>query len=136
MTTVEAIDELRRIDAIRLTDNTRLQVRLPDPIPPALEPAVEAIRQHRAEAVRLLLLQAPAWSPACLAAECKFRIPAAKLYPLLNHLVLMPDGAGILLQVFDDRVQVHIKGEPRTREFRPEDIAVAADAQRRQGKPS
>jgi hypothetical protein len=131
MTTAEAIDELRRIDAIRLADNARLQVRLPDPIPPSLEPAVEAIRQHRAEAVRLL--QAPAWSPECLAAECKFRIPAAKLYPLLNHRVLTPEGAGILLQVFDDRVQVRLKDERLTREFSPEEIAVPADAQQAQG---
>ena len=134
MTITKAIDELRRIDAIRLADNARLQVRLPDPIPPALEPAVEAIRQHRAEAVRLL--RAPAWSPECLAAERKFRIPAAKLYPLLDHLVLTPEGAGILLQVFDDRVQVHFKGEPRTREFRPEQIAVPDDGrQAREAKP-
>ena len=126
-----AIDELRRINAIRLADNARLQVRLPDPIPTALEPAVEAIRQHRAEAVRLL--RAPAWSPECLAAECKFRIPAAKLYPLLNHLVLTPDGAGILLQVFDDSVHVHFKGQPRMREFRPEEIAVSDDGRQAQG---
>lgn len=134
MTTVEAIDELRRINAIRLADNARIQVRLPRPIPSALEPAVVAIRQHRAEAVRLL--QASAWSPECLAAECKFRIPAAKLYPLLNHLVLTPAGAGILVQVFDDRVQVHLKGEPRTREFRPEQIAIPADARQAKRKPS
>ena len=134
MTTAEAIDELRRSDAIRLADNTRLQVRLPNPIPPALEPAVEAIRRHRAEAVRLL--QASAWPPECLAAERKFRIPAAKLYPLLDHVVLTPAEAGILLQVFDDRVQVHLKGEPRTREFRPEQIAVSDDAQQaREAKP-
>ena len=134
MTTAEAIDKLRRIDAIRLADSTRLQVRLPDPIPPTLEPAVEAIRRHRNEAVRLL--QSSAWPPGCLAAEQKFRVPAAMLYPLLDHEVLTPAGAGILVQVFDDRVQVHLKGEPRTREFRPEDIAVSADARQARGKPS
>ncbi len=131
MTTAEAIDELRRINAIRLADNARLQVRLPDPIPSNLEPAVEAIRRHRAEAVRLL--QTSAWPPECLAAERKFRIPAAKLYPLLNHRVLTPDGAGILLQVFSNCVAVHFRGEPRTREFRPEEIAVSADARQAQG---
>ena len=125
MTTAEAIDKLRRIDAIRLADSTRLQVRLPDPIPPTLEPAVEAIRR-----------QSSAWPPGCLAAEQKFRVPAAMLYPLLDHEVLTPAGAGILVQVFDDRVQVHLKGEPRTREFRPEDIAVSADARQARGKPS
>jgi hypothetical protein len=134
MTISEAVHELQQRKAIRLDDNSRLQVRLPDPIPPALEPAVEALRRHRAEAVRLL--QTSAWPPECLAAERKFRIPSAKLYPLLNHLVLTPAGAGILLQVFADRVQVHLKGEPRTREFRPEQIAVAADAlQAREAKP-
>ena len=76
------------------------------------------------------------WSPVSLAAERKFRIPAAKLYPLLDHVVLTPAGAGILLKVFDERVQVHLNGKRRTREFRPEQIAVAADARRMQGKPS
>ena len=76
------------------------------------------------------------WPPECLASERKFRIPAAKLYPLLDHKVLTPAGAGILLQVFSDRVQVHLKGEPRTREFHPEEIAVAADVQQaREAKP-
>lgn len=74
------------------------------------------------------------WPPECLAAERKFRIPAAKLYPLLDHVVLTPAGAGILLQVFDDRVSVHLKGEPRTREFRPGQIAVVADALRSRGE--
>jgi hypothetical protein len=87
---------------------------------------VEALRRHRAEAVRLL--QTSAWPPECLAAERKFRIPAAKLYPLLNHLVLTPAGAGILRQVFADRVEVRLKGESRTREFHPEQIAVSDDA--------
>jgi hypothetical protein len=133
MTISEAVNELRQRDAIRLDDNAQLQVRLPDPIPPALEPAMEAIRRHRGEAVSLL--QSSAWSPESLAAERKFRIPAAKLYPLLDHEVLTPAGAGVLVQVFSDRVQVHLKGEPRTREFRPEEIAVADDVLRpREGK--
>lgn len=132
MTIAAAIDELRRINAIRLAGNVQLQVRLPRPLPPALEPAVEALRQHRAEAVRLL--QASAGSEESLAAERKFNIPTAKLYPLLDHLVLTPEGAGILLQVFDDRVQVHLKGERRTREFRPGQIAVVADALRSRGE--
>ena len=126
MTISEAVHELQQRKAIRLDDNSRLQVRLPDPIPPALEPAVEALRRHRAEAV--CLLQTSAWPPECLAAERKFRIPAAKLYPLLNHLVLTPAGAGILRQVFADRVEVRLKGESRTREFHPEQIAVSDDA--------
>ena len=67
------------------------------------------------------------WPSECLAAEGKFNIPSAKLYPLLNHLVLTPAGVGILLQVFSNRVQVHFKGESRTREFRPEEIALPAD---------
>jgi hypothetical protein len=134
MTISEAVHELQQRNAIRLDDNSRLQVRLPKPLPSALEPVVQALRQHRAEAVRLL--RASAGPPERLAAERKFRIPSAKLYPLLDHLVLTPKGAGILLQVFDDRVQVHLKGESRTREFRPEQIAVAADAlQAREAKP-
>ena len=75
------------------------------------------------------------WHPECLA-ERKFCIPAARFYPLLDHEVLTPAGTGVLLQIFADRVQVHLKGEPRTREFRPEEIAVAADVkQAREAKP-
>ena len=75
----------------------------------------------------------PQWPPECLAAERKFRVPSAKLYPLLNHLVLTPEGAGILLQVFDDRVQVHFESEAPTREFRPEQIAVPDDVRQTKG---
>jgi len=61
------------------------------------------------------------------AAERKFGVPSAKIYPLLNHLVLTPEGAGILLQVFHDRVQVHFKGEHQTRKFRPGEIVIPAE---------
>ena len=131
MTISEAVHELQQRKAIRLDGHSRLEVRLPRPLPQNLEPVVQALRQHRAEAVRLL--QSSAWPPECLAAERKFRIPAAALYPLLNHPVLTPAGTGTLLQVFDDRVAVYFKGAPGTREFRPEEIAVAADARQTQG---
>ena len=57
----------------------------------------------------------------------RFRVPAAKLYPFLNRLVVTPEGVGRLLQVFDDRVRVHFKGETKTREFRPDEVAIPAD---------
>ena len=71
----------------------------------------------------------PQWPPECLAAERKFRVPSAKLYPLLDHVVLTPEGAGVLLRVFAGHVTVHFKGDSRTREFRPQQIAIAADTQ-------
>ena len=134
MTISEAVHELQQRKAIRLDDHSRLEVRLPRPLPQNLEPVVQALRQHRAEAVRLL--QTSAWPSECLAAERQFRIPAARFYPLLDHEVLTPAGVGILKQVFADRVQVHLKGERRTCQFRPEQITVAADVrQARETKP-
>ena len=118
---------------------TAFVAAFPTPRPSRLPRPVEVLRRHKPEALALLGWRSspaaePRWPPECLAAERKFHIPAAKLYPLLNHLVLTPAGTGILLQVFSDRVQVHLKGQRRTREFRPEQIAVAADGQLAQGE--
>ena len=133
MTLEVAIETLRRVGPVTVEEGM-ICCDVPDPAPAEVDRALEVLRRNKPEA--LALLQTSAWPPECLAAERKFRIPSAKLYPLLNHLVLTPAGAGILLQVFADRVQVHLKGEPRTREFRPEQIAVAADAlQAREAKP-
>ena len=141
MTVAQAVHAIESVgDRVSLKGD-RIRYRIPDPTPEPVAEAVEVLRQRKPEALALLGWQSDPdpesrWSPECLAAERKFRVPAARLYPLLNHLVLTPEGAGILVQVFDDRVQVHLKGESRTREFRPEEIAVAADAQRTQGQPS
>ena len=130
MTVVEAVHTIKAVGGrVRLMGDF-IRCRIPDPTPEPVAEALDVLRRHKPEALALLGRQQ--WSPECLAAERKFRIPSAKLYPLLNHLVLTPEGAGILLQVFGDCAQVHFKGEPRTREFRIEQIAVAADAQRTQ----
>ena len=97
---------------------------VPDPTPAEVDRALDVLREHKPEALALLGRQ---WHPECLAAGRKFRVPSAKLYPLLNHLVWTPKGKGTLLQVFSDRVTVHFKDEPQTREFRPEDIAIPDD---------
>ena len=125
MTVPEAVDALRRIGGIRLVDGNRLQVRLPRPLPPALEVAVSTLRSHKPEVVALL--KGSQWPAESHASQTRFGVPSAKLYPLLGHLVLTPEGVGRLLQVFDDRVRVLFKGETKTREFRPEEIAISAD---------
>ena len=105
---------------------------VPDPTPAEVDRALDVLREHKPEALALLGQQSspppgPPWPSECLAAERKFRIPSAKLYPLLNHVVLTPQGEGILLQVFADRVEVHLRGESETCRFRPEQIAIPAD---------
>ncbi len=127
---VETISQAGRIQAA----GDRIRCGVPRPCPPEVDEALAILRAHKAEALRLL--RASAWPPGCLAADQKFRVPAAKLYPLLDHEVLTPDGAGILVQVFDDRVQVHLKDKRRTGEFRPEQIAISADARQAKRKPS
>ena len=138
MTVAQAVHAIESVGGRVRLKGDRIRCRIPDPTPEPVAEAVEVLRMHKPEALALLGRQSgptpePQWSPECLAAERKFRIPSAKLYPLLNHLVLTPEGAGILLQVFHDRVQVHFNGEPRTREFRPEQIAVSDDARQTQG---
>lgn len=130
MTVLQAVETISQAGRIQAAGD-RIRCGVPRPRPPEVDEALAILRAHKAEALRLL--RASAWPPECLVAERKFRIPSAKLYPLLNHLVLTPKGAGTLLQVFSDRVTVHFKGEPRTREFRPEEIAVSADARQTQG---
>ena len=141
MTVAQAVHAIESVGGQVRLKGDRIRYRIPHPAPEPVAEAVEILRRHKPEALALLGWQSDPdpesrWPPECLAAERKFRIPAAKLYPLLDHLVLTPEGAGILLRVFDDRVAVHFRGESRTREFRPEEIAVSADAQQAQGKPS
>lgn len=138
MTVPQAVHAIESVGGRVRLEGDHIRCRIPDPTPEPVAEAVEVLRRHKPEALALLgrqseLAPEPQWPPESLAAERKFRIPSAKLYPLLNHLVLTPEGAGILLQVFDDRVQVHFESEARTREFRPEQIAVSDDAQRTQG---
>ena len=140
MTLQVVIETLRRVGPVTVEDGM-ICCDVPDPTPTEVDRALDVLRERKPEALVLLGRRSgpavePRWPPESLAAERKFRIPAAKLFPLLDHAVLTPAGAGILLQVFDDRVQVRFASEARTREFRPEQIAVAADAlQAREAKP-
>ncbi len=113
-------------------EGDRLLCRIPEPTPTPVAVAVEVLRRHRPEVLALLGRQSgPApetgWPPECLAAERKFGVPSARLYPFLNRVVLTPEGPAKLLQVFTWRVRVHIAGEDKTREYRPEQIAIPAD---------
>ena len=125
MTLTAAIAEIQRVGKLTVEGQV-IHCDAPDPAPPEVSRAIGVLRQNKDAALRLL--RASAWPPECLAAERKFCVPAAKLYPLLNHLVLTPEGPGKLLSVFQDRVEVHLQGESETCRFRPEQIAVCADA--------
>ena len=132
MTVTQAFHAIESVGGRVRLKGDRIRCRIPDPTPEPATEAVEVLRRHKPEALALLGRQSGTtpetqWPPESLAAERKFGVPSAKLYPLLNHLVLTPEGAGILLQVFHDRVQVHFKGEHKTRQFRPEQIAIPAD---------
>ncbi len=132
MTVTQAVHAIEVVGGRVRLEGDRIRCRIPDPTPQPVAEAVEVLRRQKPEALALLGRQSgpasePLWPPECLAAERKFGVPSAKLYALLDHRVLTPEGAGILLQVFHDRARVHFKGEPRTREFHPEQIAIAAD---------
>ncbi len=124
MTLTAAIAEIQRVGKLTVEGQV-IHCDAPDPAPPEVSQAIGVLRQNKDEALRLL--RALAWPPECLAAERKFGVPSAKLYPLLNHLVLTPEGAGVLVQVFQQYVRVHFDGEHKTRQFRPEEITIAAD---------
>ncbi len=124
MTVSEAVETISQAGRIQAAGD-RIRCAVPRPRPPDVDKALATLRAHKMEALRLL--RAPAWPPECLAAERKFGVPSAKLYPLLNHLVLTPEGPGKLLSVFQDRVEVHLQGESKTRRFRPGEIAISAD---------
>ena len=133
MTVAQAVHAIESVGGQVKLQGDRIRYRIPHPAPEPVAEAVEILRQHKPEALALLGWQSgsatePRWPAECLASEYKFRIPAARFYPLLNHLVLTPKGAGTLLQVFDDRVQVLLRGERRARAFCPEQIAIPADA--------
>ena len=132
MTVTQALHAIESVGGRVRLEGDRIRCRIPDPTPQPVAEAVEILRRQKPVALELLGRRSGTtpetqWPPKCLASERKFRVPAAKLYPLLDHVVLTPEGAGVLLQVFADRVQVHFQGEPRTREFRPDDIAIPAD---------
>ena len=114
---------------------------LPDPTPAEADQALDVLRGHKGEALALLAASsrppepAPAdterhstpWPPKSLAAERKFGVPSARLYPFLDHVVMTPEGPAKLLQVFKRYVRVHFNGEHKTRQFRPEQIVIPAD---------
>ena len=125
MTVVEAVRTIKSVGGRVRPMGDFIRCRVPDPAPPLVDQAVEVLRQQKAEALRLL--REPAWPAEAYAAQRHFGVPSAKLYPFLNRSVATPDGVGRLLQVFDDRVTVHFKGEVKTRMFRPDEIAIPAD---------
>ena len=145
MTVSQAIETVRQAGGEFLVPEPgKLQACVPSPRPAGLETALTTIREHRDEALVLITAPGPSpeprtetddpeqphgapWPPECLAAERKFGVPSARLYPLLDHVVLTPEGAGVLLQVFKQYVRVHFDGEHKTRQFRPEQIAIPAD---------
>ncbi len=68
-------------------EGDRLLCRIPEPTPTPVAVAVEVLRRHRPEVLALLGRQSgPApetgWPPECLAAERKFGVPSARLYPV------------------------------------------------------
>ncbi len=140
MTVAQAVHAIESVGGRVSLKGDRIRCRIPDPTPEPVAEAVEVLRRHKPEALALLGRQPgpdhpePRWPPECLAAERTFCVPSAKLYPLLNHLVLTPEGPGKLLSVFQDRVEVHLQGESKTRRFRPGEIAISADAPMQRGK--
>ena len=132
MTVTQAFHAIESVGGRVRLEGDRIRCRIPDPTPQPVAEAVEVLRRQKPEALALLGWQSGTtpetqWPPKCLAPERKFGVPSARLYPFLDHVVMTPEGPARLLQVFKRYVRVHFNGEPNTREFHPEQIAIAAD---------
>lgn len=80
---------------------------------------LDELRRQKATVLEILRQEADAgWPPESYEAEARFGVPEARLYPLLNHMVLTPEGPGRLLQVLAPEAVVALAHEPeRTRRF-------------------
>jgi hypothetical protein len=105
----ELLETLRQAGAEVFAVGDRLRVRAPRGV------VTDEIRRCLAEHKPQLLAElstAPGWPPECLDAERRFRMPHARLFPLLGGPVTTPAGPGELLQVFADRAAVRLDADP------------------------
>jgi hypothetical protein len=81
----------------------------------------EILKARRMENSLSAKPQAPAahaddagWPEESLDAEARFGQPQARLYPFIGKRVWTARGAGVLLQVFADKCEIHQDGADRT----------------------
>ncbi len=73
---------------------------------------LDKLRKQRDRVTELLLQrEAKAWPSQSLDIERRFGQPHAKLFPFIGRKVRTPNGAGVLIQVFADRVTVLLDSE-------------------------
>ena len=107
MTAAELLGELKAREVTLVAEGGRLRYYPASRVP---EPLVEELRHRKAEVLELVGLEG--WPRESLDAVQRFGVPYARLFPLLNHRVETPTGAGLLLQVFAERVAIVLDSEP------------------------
>jgi hypothetical protein len=103
---------------------------------PSLQGAIATLKEHKQEAVALLMHREVvdptgqgAWPASSLSAQSKFGLSEARLDPFIGQRVRTPHGLGKLLQVFRHRATVLLdkelgkaETEQKAAHFRPIDI--------------
>jgi len=126
----ELLETLRRSGVEIATDGERLRVSAPRGV--VTEEIRRTLVAHKPELLAELAGET-VWPPECLDTERRFRVPYARLFPLLGGPVTTPAGPGTLLQVFADRAAVRLDADPDRLTFvlpvevRPAGAAVAGD---------
>lgn len=90
----------------------------------------QALAEHKPELLAELtgqtLPEEAQWPSECRESEQRFGGLHARLYPLLGHSVVTPEGHGELVQVFSERASVRLDVSPdQLTVFLPEEIRPA-----------
>lgn len=127
MTAAAAIDRLRRL-GVELTPRPggRVHYRYPfaGPVPGEVAQLLDALREHKPEALALLEAERSAWPPESEDLKRRFGAAHAALYPFLGREVRHRSGewGGRLVQVLGARAAVHVAGESHIRLVNPQEL--------------
>ena len=116
----ELLIQLEDLGIAIQADDSLLRLKPKSKITPEL---IEGLCQHKADLLELL-----AWPRECLECERRFGQPHARLFPLIDRMVMTPSGRGRLIQVFADRVVVVLKTGGQAEYLLPQEIAPPGNA--------
>ena len=114
MTPHQLLATLHRAGAEVVVHGDRLRVQAPRGV--LTEEIRRALVEHKPELVAELSVAAT-WPAEYREAERRFRVPHARLFPLLGRRVETPAGAGELVQVFAERAAVRLDVDPEVLAF-------------------
>lgn len=121
----ELLAEIEALGVVVSAEHDHLRLRPKSRLTPEL---IELLRAHKTELLGLVeLRQRP--EPSREAVR-RFRVPHARLYPLIGEPVTTPRGEGRLVEVFRDRAGVHLAGRVLVflpSEIRPPEVPVQAE---------